>query len=873
VGTGELVGQEELIESLTANAELALKQPKPGIVTVLGEAGHGKSHIASTLVQQLEKLPFSKEVIAVAAYESVGGAVDQTLRRMLVRALHLPDESPGGDHGRALILQRLGEQVGTQVWAAVALVLGWVPADHPEVRSLSAAPGALRSAVSRALGEALRMRARARPVAIVFDDAHLADAAVLDAFEYATLGEAASAVWVCVFARPNFERGRPAWGTRAGSASKRAIEPLDAASAATLARRLLHPAENVSRRALGRLYDRTRGVPRLLVELVRGLKREGIVRRAEHGTGYYLATDELDKLPDLPIVQWSASREVEALPAQLAAHARLASVLGAKFTTDDVEYVLDWLEREAGWRETDLDAAVGIQRLIEAGLVVRHRTGQIDFRHPLLRETVYTGVPEAQKTTIHRAAYEMYRASASADQQDRSARLAFHAARCGLAAEAGELYVNLARAAEQTHAYIDAEMFYDAALANLPESNDELVSESIQGRGMMRFHVGRGHDALRDFEGARTRARARGAREAEIDILLDQAEVFDWMGDFARSETLALEARDLATGVETELLQMRLAVALGRVHYRLGRMDPCIETLRPSVGEAQRAGDAAYEVLVIALLIGGPACARAGRLEEADEMLSLAVTICEQHGDFHHLAAALNNRMFIALAREELDKALLDLERVVEISREVGFTSIEVLAQNNLGECKFMQGRFEEAIAHAKRMIDLGERTGTSAGYLCSSVMLLARIELYRGNLAEARAGAERVRECIRRTAEQGIHLEMTTHEALLLEMVELGGKDVADSTWEEFYTRCKADLQPHEVVEVLELRANAAQRHGQRELSRACIDEALKAADATARILTPRVRANAARLAARISAPRISVAPVAPVKSENPPP
>src|SRR5262249_41084332 len=153
-----------------------------------------------------------------------------------------------------------------------------------------------------------------RPVAIVFDDAHLADPTVLDAFEYATLGEAGSAVWICALARPSFEHSRPAWGTRAGGASKHSIEPLDVVSAAKLARRLLHPAENVSRRALGRLYDRTRGVPRLLVELIRGLKREGIVRRAENGTGYYLATDELDRLPDLPIVQWTASREVEALP-------------------------------------------------------------------------------------------------------------------------------------------------------------------------------------------------------------------------------------------------------------------------------------------------------------------------------------------------------------------------------------------------------------------------------------------------------------------------------------------------------------------------------------------------------------------------------
>ena len=46
---------------------------------------------------------------------------------------------------------------------------------------------------------------------------------------------------------------------------------------------------------------------------MRGLKRDGFVRKAERGTGYYLATEELDKLPDTPILQWNAMRENDRL--------------------------------------------------------------------------------------------------------------------------------------------------------------------------------------------------------------------------------------------------------------------------------------------------------------------------------------------------------------------------------------------------------------------------------------------------------------------------------------------------------------------------------------------------------------------------------
>jgi len=337
--TGGIVGRDLLLQTLMADARRALEHAEPTIVTVISEPGFGKTQLASAFSQEVERLPSSHQVLAMTANDSVGGAVYQTLRDMLERVLNIGNAVPD-DSGQQTIIERLGQTVGAQSWAAVALVMGWVTAEHPEVRSLSAAPGALRAALARALGEGLRIRARQTPLVLILDDAHLADAATLDGLEYATLEEGNAPLIICVMARPALERGRSTWGGRARRSVRHTLEALDAESAAMLARRLLVPAENIPKSALARLYDRTQGVPRLLVELIRGLKRDGIVRRMERGTGYYLATDELEKMPDLPIVQWSASREVEALAPNLAAHARLASVLGSKFTSDDVDRVL-----------------------------------------------------------------------------------------------------------------------------------------------------------------------------------------------------------------------------------------------------------------------------------------------------------------------------------------------------------------------------------------------------------------------------------------------------------------------------------------------------------------------------------------------------
>ena len=151
--------------------------------------------------------------------------------------------------------------------------------DAPELQALGAAPGVLRATLSRSVGEALRLRARERPLALILDDAHFADDATLDAIEYATLAEAEGPLWVCVLARPALNHLKPTWGGRSAAHLRLDLAPLGSDDCANLARQLLLPVESVPAATLETLLAGTHGSPFLLTELVRGLKRDGIVRR------------------------------------------------------------------------------------------------------------------------------------------------------------------------------------------------------------------------------------------------------------------------------------------------------------------------------------------------------------------------------------------------------------------------------------------------------------------------------------------------------------------------------------------------------------------------------------------------------------------
>src|SRR5262249_46297821 len=149
-----------------------------------------------------------------------------------------------------------------------------------------------------------------------------------------------------------------------------------------------------------------------------------------------LATDELDRLPDLPLVEWMADRELAALEPSLAAHARLAAALGVEFRLEEAKGVLHELEAEASAIGVPLDAKVGMRRLVASGLLESRGQGRVGFRHSLVREAIVRSTPANTRIALHRAASRFYKNARGLPAHEYLPRLAHHTARAGAEQEA-----------------------------------------------------------------------------------------------------------------------------------------------------------------------------------------------------------------------------------------------------------------------------------------------------------------------------------------------------------------------------------------------------------------------------------------------------
>jgi tetratricopeptide (TPR) repeat protein len=849
MGVAPLVGRDDLLRTLLDSARGAAGGSSPTIVTLLGAPGYGKTHLAQMLVQHLEIVP-TFELLFVRAKEVLGGVEEQTARELLRSTLSLPDAAPA-DLGRAQLAERLGADVAKDVWAGVAITMGWAPPEHPEVRALTAAPGAIRAAAARAAGEALRGRARKRAQAVVIEDAHFVDETALDALEYAALAEAACPIWICVIGRPSFGRGRTDWAGRAAARREITLAPLEPPAAAELARRLLLPAENVPATALAVLAARTEGIPLLLVELVRGLKRDGLVRRSGKGQSWTLATDELDRLPDLPLVQWLASRETESLPPDLLAHAKLASVLGAEFSSDEIEGVLQELERGGVAAETQLDAGIGVRRLVESGILSRHRGGRVGFRHALLRDTVYQSVSGPQREAIHRAAYDYYRHQDRLAEGARLPPMAFHAARSGLKVEAGRLYLDLAGRARARHGYLDAELLFKNAIDNLPAEDQMSRIAATQGRAQMRYRLGRHEDAIGDYSAALELARQAGSKSAQIALLLDEGIVLDLVREWPRAETATEEAAALIASDETlatPVVQARLLMSRARSFTRTDKLAEAHATFARAIAIAEPLGEEAYDAYTTSMSLGGFVTATLGKYDVAEAWTNRVLQVYEDHGDIFGICITLINRGSLWFLTDKFDRLLAELERAVGLTREYGMTLLESLCVRDLGEIYLSLGKPVEGERYIRRAHAMyAQSLGENAARAVSCELQLARLKWWSGDVAAAEEIFRKV------TAQQAVaqaagpsDAVLTGSERLMLDQV---GVALGPGTAAEFDALIargqELALQPQDIVELVEWKGLAALRAGRRDEAIPLFEQALAMAEEKARLVTDRVRAQ----------------------------
>lgn len=817
-----LRGCDRLIEALTREARHCMGAHVPGLSSLTGDVGLGKSRIVGQLA---ETLAASGRVVMLRTSEP--GARAPLLVRLASLALGVDVLQAAPDALRMACERVAGPRRGHRAWQALTERLG--PLSDEVSAPMPVVPGAARIAVAELIAAGLRRIAREQPLAMLIDDSHLADAVCLDALEIATLDDDNPGPWILLAGSPVLLATRPDIGQRAGRYSSHTLSPLDPNDARALLRDLLYPVERTPDATLAAIEQMARGVPLYLVEIVDALRAGGAVRR-RRGTGaWFLASDDLLHLSSTPLAERLARRKLEALPMALRSFAVTTAVLGGEFQVEHVDAVRVRVESSDVLDYGDLDSSVAIVRLAHQGLLRDIAPGRYEFRHPMLRAGLEAGLDAERRRRIHGAVYNWLLETVSAPTADVLARRAHHASASGYRRASARAWLAAARADARSHEYVRAEQRYTAAIEQLiqldtgPGSGDVARSDdatrrmaALVGRAKMRSRLERWDEALADLDEAFELARALGDDRMAADCLLDKGTVLDWTHRWAEAaECIALVGRQVSSSDADPGLEARLHLARGRCAYRDDRFEDAIAMFEAAADTARECDD--HETRVVALLLLSTSLIYLARPADAEARFDEVVALCESTGDVQHLAAALANRIVLWQSLGQVDRALADGRRTVELARTLGHTTLEGTAGHNLAELLYFRGETDEALALATRARDLYHRHVAVPGPECD--LLVARI---RAALGEDLTESETLRALRSCPEDTWSDLARLAYDALTL-----AGDDRAG--WSAVVDRARSVCRafPDERLDILVMAMRTATSCGRRDDVRTLLAEA----------------------------------------------
>jgi ABC-type oligopeptide transport system substrate-binding subunit/class 3 adenylate cyclase len=470
-----LVGREAECAALQESLE-RLQAGVGGIVTIVGEAGLGKSRLVAELRNRAQaaqdRSPARGSVgLGVQWVEgrclSYGTSVAYLLWLDVVRALlGVTLEDAAAD-----VRVRLRERVQ-------ALCPGsFDDVHHYLARWMSLPLSDEEEAVLRDLdGEQLKNRtfgametliecAAARPLVLVCEDMHWADPTSLELLEsLLALTDRTSLLLVCVF-RPVREHG--SWGIREVAArdyghrhTRIELEPLTTDESQVLVANLLR-LEDLPLALKERMLEAAEGNPLYVEEIIRSLIDEEAIARDE-ASGRWLATRAVSDIPVPETLEGVLLARIDRLQQDTRRVLQMASVIGRMF----LYRLLEALVQE----ERRLDAhLLALQR--EEMIRERARIPELEyiFKHQLTREAAYNGLLRRERRTFHRQVGEALEQLYPDRVEEQLGLLAYHWERTGDAEKAAEYLLRAGDQARILYAHREAIDFYQRALPLLKE--------------------------------------------------------------------------------------------------------------------------------------------------------------------------------------------------------------------------------------------------------------------------------------------------------------------------------------------------------------------------------------------------------------------
>jgi adenylate cyclase len=790
------VGRTEELEQLTAAFE-RMRNGRAQVVSVVGEAGMGKSRLVAELLAHLEASGrLTGAVVRRAACSSLGEPTYGIFGALFREAYQV-------DPGDSLAVAREKLTTGLRALGAraeeadaIAPVLSYVLGVE-EAKPIDVEPEQLRRQIALAARTLVERRVERDPLVILVEDLQWADAASVD-----LLRSVADHLWdrplmLLLSHRPE---ARPLSIARATQTVIR-LAPLSLDQSRALVNGLFGTGPGDG---LGQLEDfvaaRAGGNPLFVEEIVRSLVGKGALVRE----GDRWITAAAWEAADVPAtLHGLLLSRVDRLPPDSRRLLQEAAVLGAVFE----ESLLRDVTTGGGIADPALD------RLVESDLIERVGPGrdgaQYRFTQALVHEAVYQNLLLARRIDLHeRAGRALERATRGHPERlsDLEA-LGHHFSLSADKARGARYLLTAGDWARAVYANDDAIRHYARALDTLAEGagDEEQARVARERLADLLGLAGRRSEALAHYESLQ-RALAEAKDRAGTARMFRKLGGLHWeAGDRERASACFDAGLDELGEHGDPIERSHLFQELGRLAFRAGDNAAAIAWAERALTEAASEDDAAgqgdrgREAAVMraqAYNTLGVALARTGRLGEAVEQIEMSIQLAEGSDLLQAACRGYTNLGVLYSSidpRRSIETCLRGIAAATKVG-DLGFQS-RLYANLAVAYCALTDRCEAEGVEAAQTAIDLDRRLGL-LDHLAVPLIVLGQIQQCHGEPARAFASYQEALGLAEKTGEP--QLLFPCYDGLATLYLDAGDEAQAEAYLAKAQDVCdRAGLEP----------------------------------------------------------------------------
>jgi class 3 adenylate cyclase/tetratricopeptide (TPR) repeat protein len=715
-----MIGRDGELAQLQDAFKHLHSQGKPAAVTVVAEAGIGKSRLLYEFEAWAQSQLEAYCVFQARANPQTQGQAYGLLREILAWRLQIGD-GDSMESAKQKIEQGIAplfrnsegsDEEDDRAQAHAHLLGHLIGLDFGDSKHIARIKDDIQQLRNRAFHTAAQMFRRVAfrdrmPIVLLLDDLHWADDGSLDFLNYLTQANQDVPMLVLALTRPALFERRSDWIGADVSHLRIDLLPLDTASSRKLADELLMKVREIPVALRELISVRAEGNPFYMEELVKMLVDEGAIQAGENcwtvNPGKLLNSRVPKTLTGVLQARLDSLKLAERLALQQ------ASVIGFVF----------W-DRALG--AIDARAIAALPALVQHELTLPRQDTSLEgvreyaFKHQILHQVTYDTVLKPMRRECHARVAAWLAGLTGARANDFLASTAEHFEGAGNNAQACEFFTRAAEHAAGRFAHKTVLGHVDKALGLVDE--DDVQDRSGRRAGfLLRWRLLDVRERTLDLLGKRPE------QQADIAVLQALAEELDdnqrraevaWrrsdiamrIADYPTQESAARQSMELARRIGDGVLGLRAQQRLAYALCDLGNVAEgkalALEGLAAARGQGLRAMEVRFlNVLAVVANIEGDLVAY---LETTRQTLPINRELGERRLE----AIALCNLGASWLGLGECEQARSNLDEGLRLTRELGDRSQEPYPLIYLAKLALRQGDVALALTLAQSALEIG---------------------------------------------------------------------------------------------------------------------------------------------------------------------